>query len=222
MKSFDVLFIHPPRIFAKDYLELRSAFIKLPVGVVALADYLEQNGYSTKILNIPMEIHFNKNFRLSKYLRSVDVKICAIELNWILNAFGSIQSADIVKKTNPDIKTIVGGISATHFHEDVIKYPSIDVVIRGEGEIPLLKSVNHYLKGNPSLKNIPNITYKQNSVIYQNPIKYIAKDLDFLNFVNFELLENWKNYIKVDPSISIMMGRSCPYNCAYCGGGKKA
>lgn len=222
MKSFDVLFIHPPRIFAKDYLELRSAFVKLPVGVVALADYLEQNGYSTKILNIPMEIHFNKNFRLSKYLRSVDIKICAIELNWILNAYGSIQSADIVKKTNSDIKTIVGGISATHFHEDVIKYPSIDVVIRGEGEIPLLKSVNHYLKGNPSLKNIPNITYKQNSVIYQNPIKYIAKDLDFLNFVNFELLENWKNYIKVDPSISIMMGRSCPYNCAYCGGGKKA
>ena len=160
MKSIDVLFIHPPRIFAKDYLEVRSAFIKLPVGIVALADYLEQNGYSTKILNIPMEIYFNKNFRLSKYLKSVDVKICAIELHWILNAYGAIQSADIVKKINPSVKIIIGGISATYFHEDVIKFPSIDTVIRGEGEIPLLKIVNHYLKGNPTLKDIPNITYK--------------------------------------------------------------
>ena len=222
MKSIDVLFIHPPRIFAKDYFEVRSAFIKLPVGLVALADYLEQNGYSTKILNIPMEIYFDKNFRLSKYLRSIDVKICAIELNWILNAYGTIQSADIVKKVNPNIITIVGGISATHFHEDVIKYSSIDAVIRGEGEIPLLKLVNHYLKGNSTLKDIPNLTYKNKGIIYQNPIGYIAEDLSFLNFVNFKLLENWEKYVKVDPSISIMMGRSCPYNCAYCGGGKKA
>ena len=222
MKSIDVLFIHPPRIFAKDYLEMRSGFFKLPVGLVALADYLEQNGYSTKILNIPMEIYFNKNFRLSKYLRSIDVKICAIELNWILNAYGSIQSADIVKNVNPNVITIIGGISATYFHEEIIKYPSIDAIIRGEAEIPLLKLVNHYLKGTPSLKDIPNITYKNNDIIYQNPIRYIAEDLGFLNFVNFELLENWKKYVKVDPSISIMMGRSCPYNCVYCGGGNKA
>ena len=222
MKSIDVLFIHPPRIFAKDYFEVRSAFIKLPVGLVALADYLEQNGYSTKILNIPMEIYFNKNFRLSKYLRSIDVRICAIELNWILNAYGSIQSADIVKIVNPNVITIVGGISATYFQEDLIKYPSIDAVIRGEGEVPLLKLVDHYLKGNPSLSNIPNITYKDDGKIHQNPIEYIAEDLSFLNFVNFELLENWKKYVKVDPSISIMMGRSCPYNCVYCGGGKQA
>ena len=165
MKSIDVLFIHPPRIFAKDYFEVRSAFIKLPVGLVALADYLEQNGYSTKILNIPMEIYFDKNFRLSKYLRSIDVKICAIELNWILNAYGTIQSADIVKKVNTNIITIVGGISATHFHKDVIKYSSIDAVIRGEGEIPLLKLVNHYLKGNSTFTFLwdssPNISSKQ-------------------------------------------------------------
>jgi len=118
LKSIDVLFIHPPRIFAKDYLEMRSGFFKLPVGLVALADYLEQNGYSTKILNIPMEIYFNKNFRLSKYLRSIDVKICAIELNWILNAYGSIQSADIVKNVNPNVITIIGGISAMLLYEE--------------------------------------------------------------------------------------------------------
>jgi len=169
-----------------------------------------------------MEIYFNKNFRLSKYLRSIDVRICAIELHWILNAYGSIQSAEIVKKVNPNIKTIVGGISATHYHEDVIKYHSIDAVIRGEGEVPLLHLVNHYLKGKSPMKDIPNLTYKKNGAIYQNPIEYIAEDLSFLNFVNFKLLENWKKYVKVDPSISIMMGRSCPYNCVYCGGGKHA
>ena len=222
MKSIDVLFLHPPRIFAKDYLEVRSAFAMLPVGLVALADYLEQNGYSTRILNIPMEIHFNKHFRLSEYLKSVEVKICAIDLHWILNAFGAIQTAEIVKKFNSNIKTIVGGFSATHFHEDVVNYPSIDVVVRGEGEYPLLQLVNHYLKGIPQMKEIPNITFKQNGRIYQNPVKYIAESLDFLNFSRMELMENWKNYTKMIPSISIMMGRSCPFKCGYCGGGNDA
>ena len=174
MKSIDVLFLHPPRIFAKDYLEVRSAFAMLPVGLVALADYLEKNGYSTRILNIPMEIHFNKNFRLSRYLKSVEVKICAIDLHWILNAFGAIQTAEIVKNFNSKIKTIVGGFSATHFHEDVIKYPSIDVVVRGEGEYPLLQVANHFLKGNPPMKEIPNITFKQKGRIIQTPMRYIA------------------------------------------------
>ena len=130
-----------------------------------------------------MELHFNKNFRLSKYLKTIEIKICAIEFNWILNAYGAIQSANIVKNAYPNVKTIVGGISATHFHEDVIKYPSIDVVVRGEAEIPLIKLIDHYLKGNPSLKNIPSITYKQNDRIYQNPINHIVENLDFLNFV---------------------------------------
>jgi len=222
LKSIDVLFLHPPRIFAKDYLEVRSAFAMLPVGLVALADYVEQHGYSTKILNIPMEIHFNKNFRLSRYLKSVDVKICAIDLHWILNAFGAIQTAKIVKNVNPDVKIIIGGFSATHFHEDVIKYPSIDVIVRGEGEVPLLQLVNHFLKGAPRMREIPNITYKQNGSIYQTPMNYIAENLDFLKFSNMELMENWKNYIKMIPSVSIMMGRSCPFNCGYCGGGKDA
>jgi radical SAM superfamily enzyme YgiQ (UPF0313 family) len=220
LRSVDVLFIHPPRIFAKDYIEPRSAFIKLPVGLVALADYLAQNGYSTKILNIPMEIYFNKSFRLSRYLKSIDIKICAIELNWILNAYGAIQSAEIVKHIDSNVKIIIGGLSASYYYDEIIKNPSIDAIIRGEAEIPLLKLVNHYLKGTPSLKNIPNLTYKTNGSIYHNPIQYIAEDLSFLDFVNFKLLENWEKYLKVDPSISIMMGRSCPYNCVYCGGGK--
>lgn len=222
MKSIDVLFLHPPRIFAKDYLEVRSAFAMLPVGLVALADYLEKSGYTTRILNIPMEIHFNKNFRLSTYLKSVEIKICAIDLHWILNAFGAIQTAKIVKNFNSNIKVIVGGFSATHFHEDLINYSSIDVVVRGEGEEPLLQLVNHLLKGNPQMKDIPNITFKQNGKVYQTAIRYTAKNLDFLSFSRMELMENWKNYTRMIPSVSIMMGRSCPFKCGYCGGGKEA
>ncbi|MFX1339372.1 MAG: B12-binding domain-containing radical SAM protein [Promethearchaeota archaeon] len=222
MKPIDVLFLHPPRIFTKDYHEVRSAFAMLPVGLVALAHYLKQHGYSTHILNIPMEIYFNKNFRLSRYLRNIDVKICAIDLHWILNAYGAIQTAKIVKNFNPNIKIVIGGFSATYFHEDVIKYPSIDVVVCGEGEIPLLQLVSHFLNGSPQMREIPNITYKKNGTIYQTPMTYIAENLNFLSFSHFELMENWKNYTKMIPSVSIMMGRSCPFKCGYCGGGKDA
>ncbi|MFX1280676.1 MAG: cobalamin-dependent protein [Promethearchaeota archaeon] len=232
MKNYDVLFIHPPRVLNPDQNKrgksVRSSYLFIPMGVFAIADFLERDGYGVNIVNYPLEKCINPSWSIREYLKSIDFKICAIDLHWIHNAHGAIVIAQIAKELNPHAKVILGGFSASYFHTQILKYyRSIDGIIRGEGEVPLLKYVQCFNK-NHSLDSVPNLTYRSAlNHIKTNPLSYTAKTLDDLNFTNFSLLKNAKHYIEdsnkiMGISVNIQIGRGCPFNCPFCGGGQRA
>jgi len=149
------------------------------MGVFAIADFLEKEGFGVKIINDPLEQHLNYNWKLENFLRNINFNVCGIDLHWIHNAYGAIEVARIVKKINPNAKVVLGGFSASYYHEQIIKYyREIDAIIRGEGEIPLLKYV-HNVNKDKSLESVPNLTYRNSSKqIKVNPLSYTAKTLD--------------------------------------------
>ncbi len=198
------------------------------MGVFAIADFLEREGFGVKIINYPLEQYLNPNWSLNDYLRTIDFKIGGIDLHWIHNAPGAIEVARIVKEANPNARIILGGFSASYFHTQILKYyKSIDGIIRGEGEIPLLKYVqnNNHIQ---SLDSIPNLSYRDSSNhLKTNSLSYKAKTLDNLNFTNVSLLKNFKQYIEYSRKImgisfNLSIGRGCPFNCPFCGGGQRA
>ncbi|MFX0029027.1 MAG: cobalamin-dependent protein [Candidatus Hermodarchaeota archaeon] len=232
MKSYDVIFIHPPRIINPEHFKkaksVRTSYIFIPMGVFAIADFLEREGFGVKIINYPLERYLNPSWSLKDYIRTIDFKICGIDLHWIHNAHGAIEIARIVKEIKPNVKIILGGFSASYFHTQILRYyRSIDGIIRGEGEIPFLIYVQSISKNQP-LDSIPNFTYRNSSNhIITNPLSYTAKTLDNLNFTNFSLLQNAQQYIEdsnkiMGISINLPIGRGCPFNCPFCGGGQRA
>lgn len=232
LKKCDLLLIHPPRVLRPDYRKnakfIRGTFLFLPMGVFAIADLLEKEGFGVKILNYPLEQYLNRNWKLTNFLKNIDFKVCGLDLHWIHNAHGAIEVAKIVKKANPNSKVVLGGYSASYYHYQILKYyEDIDAIIRGEGEIPLLKYVQ-CIKKNQSLENVPNLSYRDSSKhIKINSLTYTAKTLDNLNFTNFSLLENAKQYFEssrqmMGISFNLPIGRGCPFNCPYCGGGQRA
>ncbi|MBY8989628.1 MAG: cobalamin-dependent protein [Candidatus Lokiarchaeota archaeon] len=232
MKSFDVIFIHPPRVLNPDHKKraktVRSVYLFIPMGIFAIADTLEREGFGVKIVNYPLERYLNPNWSLKDYLRTIDFKICGIDLHWIHNAHGAIEIARIVKEEKPNVKVILGGFSASYFHTQILKYyRSIDGIIRGEGEIPLLKYVQNINQNHP-LDSVPNFSYRNSSNhIKTNPLSYTAKTLDNLNFTNVSLLKNAKHYFEdcskvMGISVNLPIGRGCPFNCPFCGGGQRA
>ncbi len=207
---------------------VRSTFIFIPMGVFAIADLLEREGFGVKIINYPLEQYLNPNWSLIDYIRTIDFKICGIDLHWIHNAHGAIEIARIVKEVKPNAKVILGGFSASYFHVQILKYyKSIDGIVRGEGEIPLLKYVQN-INQKQSLDSIPNFSYRNSSNhIKTNPLSYTAKTLDNLNFTNMSLLKNAKKYFECSRKImgisfNLPIGRGCPFNCPFCGGGQRA
>ncbi len=232
MKNYDVIFIHPPRVLKPDIGKkvkaVRTTFIFIPMGIFAIADFLEREGFGVKIINYPLEQYLNRNWSLIDYLKTIEFKICGIDLHWIHNAHGAIEIARIVKEAKPNTKVILGGFSASYFHTQILKYyNSIDGIIRGEGEIPLLKYVQK-ITHNQSLDSVPNFSYRNSSKhIKTNPLSYTAKTLDNLNFTNTSLLKNAKHYFECSRKImgisfNLPIGRGCPFNCPFCGGGQRA
>ena len=232
MKKYDVIFIHPPRALKPDYGKnarfVRGAYIFLPMGVFAIADFLEKEGFGVKIINYPLERYLNRNWVLADFLKNIDFDVCGIDLHWIHNAYGAIEVARIVKNVNPNAKVVLGGYSASYFHDQILKYyKTVDGVIRGEGEIPLLKYVQNDNQNQP-LDSVPNLSYRDSSKrIKVNPLSYIAKTLDDLNFTNVSLLKNAKHYFECSRklmgiSFNLPIGRGCPFNCPFCSGGQRA
>ncbi|TFG25660.1 MAG: hypothetical protein EU529_00170 [Promethearchaeota archaeon] len=232
MKSYDIIFIHPPRTLKHNYGKkarfIRGSYLFIPMGVFAIADLLEREGFGVKIINYPLEQFLDINWSLKDYLKSINFDICGIDLHWIHNSHAVIEIAKIVKSVNSNVKIILGGLSASYYRNDILKYfKEIDAIISGDGETPFLQyiqKVNH----NKLLDSVPNLSYQDSSKhIKENPISYVAKTLDDLNFTNFSLLKNAKYYFENSRKMMgisgvIPIGRGCRFNCPLCGGGQRA
>ena len=232
MKNYDIILIHPPRLLKpssnKNTRFIRGEYVFIPMGIFAIADYLEKEGFGVKIINYPFEQYLNRNWKLIDFLKNINFDVCGIDLHWIHNAHGAIEVAKIVKSVNPNTKVILGGFSASYYHNQILNYyNSIDGIIRGEGELPLLEYVKKIKKNQP-LDAVPNLTYRDSfKHIKINSITYTAKNLDELNFTNLSLLNNANQYIECSRRImgipfNLPIGRGCPYNCPFCGGGQRA
>ena len=232
MKKYDIVFIHPPRVLEPDYGRFikiaRGSYIFIPMGVFAISDLLEKEGFAVKIINYPLEQYLDDHWTLIEYLKKIDFDVCAIDLHWVHNAHGTVEVAKIVKKANPNAKVILGGFSASHYHEQILSYyKGIDGIIRGDGEMPLLNYMQNISNGR-SLDSVPNLTYRNNSKQLKiNPLSYVAKNLDNLCFSNVSPLEHAKEYFELSRKImgisfNVPIGRGCPFNCPFCAGGQRA
>jgi len=125
-------------------------------------------------------------------------------------------------------------------------FDSVDGVIRGEGEQPVLELVQTLLQGKGDLFSVPNLTWRRKGRILINPLSYVAseEDLNRLSFTHFHLLKNYQTYIRFigqpfyvkgvskernfwiyslrSPIYHLPLGRGCPVQCTWCGGGRFA
>lgn len=112
------------------------------------------------------------------------------------------------KKIYPKIVYIMGGPHATTFKEKIFEACSgIDIVVTGEGEIPMVKISN-----GTELEKIEGIIYKNDGLIINNKRnKWITNlnDIPFPRFTKFESKKHRKDR-------AILTSRGCPYECFFC------
>jgi hypothetical protein len=229
LETYDVLLIYPPRFFGKDFLKFgeRACYLSTPMGLFGIADLLEKKGFSAKILNIPLEIYINKNWKLGNFLKSVNAKIYAVSLHWILSSYGAIETARICKKIDPSAKVVFGGLTASYFDLEIVtEFPFVDCIVRGDGELPLVELAGRSSKELP-LNEVSNLTFRRNKEVVRTPTSYVPNSIDHMSFARLESLQHWGEYLGIMRQtmglpFSVAVGRGCPFNCPFCGGGQKA
>ncbi|WP_318502649.1 TIGR04190 family B12-binding domain/radical SAM domain protein [Bacillus sp. T3] len=247
MVKYDLVLLHAPSVYdfrensllagpISDVVPSSPAFEMYPIGLTSIADYLERYGLRVKIINIANRMLMNSNFNVEKKLKGIKTKAFGIDLHWLPHAHGSIELAKIVKKLHPDTPMIFGGLSATYYHKELLEYPFIDFVMRGDSTEKLMLMLIEEIKfGKKNFSDIPNLTWrKENGDVIYNPISYVPDSLDefdvpgyrysiksvfkYLNFKDPLPYNGWLQY----PNTAILTARGCTQGCLICGGSKQS
>jgi B12-binding domain/radical SAM domain protein len=257
MSSLDLTFLHAPSVYdfrresilygpVSDLVPSTPVFEMYPIGFTTMAEYLERNGLRCRIVNLAVRMLEDVHYDVEKTITKLDSAAFGIDLHWMPHAHGSIEVAKIVKRIHPDRPVIFGGFSATYFHKELIMYPAVDFVMRGDStEKPMLLWMRYIRSGgkiHPSplsvealeLEKIPNLVWKDSeNNAHVNPITYSPENLDgilmdysgvlksvvrYRDLASYIPFRAWMRY----PITAALTVRGCRYNCLTCGGGCSA
>jgi B12-binding domain/radical SAM domain protein len=244
---YDLVLLHPPTVYdfrkemlftgpISDVVPSSPVFEMYPIGLTSICDYLERFGLKVKIINIANRMLLNPKFVVEKKIKKIKTKAFGIDLHWLPHAHGSIELAKIVKKHHPNTPVLFGGLSSTYFHKELIEYPCIDFVVRGDTTEKLILLLLNQLekKNSDDFAGIPNLTWKRNQSYFYNDMTYIVDSLDEFEmpgyrymigsvFKYFNLLDGlpYKGWMKY-PNTALLTSKGCTHNCLICGGSKDA
>lgn len=119
--------------------------------------------------------------------------------------------AGLVKKVLPSVKLILGGPEVSFTAKNtLLKYPYIDYIISGEGEI-VFSELLEKLSLNLPVHNIAGLSgYLLNREIFVNTELQTVTDLDSLLLSDDYIAEGKNKVVYYESS------RGCPFNCSYC------
>lgn len=230
-----VLLINPPwnRIFGE-------RIFRSPLGLSYIAGVLEEDGFDASVYNADFQVSkglpiidkwfSGKTAKYDEYLRilkdldhplweeigtvisqqSPDI----VGISVITQKYGSaLNVGKLVKRLDPDIPVVFGGVHPTVLPEETLKNKEVDIVVRGEGEYTFLDLVENIDNG--KLDEITGISYKRAGKIIHNPDRPLIQNLDELPFPAKHLwLEKDKYYS--DNFGELCASRGCPYKCIFC------
>jgi B12-binding domain/radical SAM domain protein len=239
--ELDLLLLHAPSVYdfrdksilygpVSDMVPSSVMFELYPIGFLTMAGYLEERGMRVRIANLALRMLQDKRFDVPRFLAKQRPRLIGIDLHWMPHCHGAIEVARVAKRVHPNVPVILGGLSSTYFHEDLLKsYPEIDFVLRGDSTEPPLHELLQALETGAPLDTIPNLTWRDaDGTVRVNPLSYVPKTLDYVD-VRPELLiqmamrhrdlasvlpfNGWLRH----PTTMVLPLKGCAFECTTCG-----
>ena len=245
MSKTDLILLHPPSVYdfreracfygpISDLVPSAPIFEMYPIGYMSIMGYLEANGFSARIINVALRMLKSRRFNVERLIKSLNALAFGIDLHWLPQAHGSLELARIVKKHHPQTPVIFGGLSASYYHKELIEYPQVDFIIRGDSTEEPLRLLLEKIKLRRPPDDIPNLTWRDESNgVKVNALSYSPTHLDHLSFDYGVMIKSVIKYRDLighlpfegwleDPVLVVLPVRGCAQNCVTCGGGAKA
>jgi B12-binding domain/radical SAM domain protein len=238
---YDLVFLHAPSVYdfrkratlwgpISDLVPSTPVFDMYPVGFATMLAHLQQQGFDVRINNLAARMVRSRRFDPERAIANLDARAFGIDLHWLPHAHGALEVARLVKKHHPDVPVIFGGYSASYFHEELVRMPMADYVVRGDSaEIPLAQLLARLQVGDDPT-DVPNLTWRgpegevrvnplthvptdlnHLTLDYRSVVRSVVRDRDLLNYVPFS---HWMEY----PIMASLSVKGCTQNCTICGG----
>jgi B12-binding domain/radical SAM domain protein len=242
MAQPDLVLLHAPSVYdfrqkmilfgpVSDLIPSSNMFEMYPIGFASIADYLERAGYQVRIANLAVRMLNNRKFDAEAFIRRLRAPVFGIDLHWLVHAHGAIEVAKLVKRHHPEAKVVFGGLSASYYYHELMQYPEIDYVVRGDSTEEPLRQLMDCLKGGIEPEAVPNLVWRDSQDrTRENPFSHIPDDLSgvmvshyanivrsvlrYRDLASYAPFRNWKDY----PITAALTCRGCTQNCVICGG----
>jgi B12-binding domain/radical SAM domain protein len=242
----DLILLHAPSVYdfrkktilygpVSDLIPPSYVFEMYPIGLTSIAEYLGRAGYRVRIVNLAVRMLRDRKFDAEAFIKRLKAPLLGIDLHWMLHCHGSIEVAKIVKKWHPESKLIFGGFSSTYFYKELLQYPEIDYVLRGDSTEEPFRQFMDCLKNKGELGEIPNLAWKDSQgKMHENHLSNVPTDLGdvmvnhygnvvksvikYRDLISYTPVKDWLRY----PITAVLTCRGCTQNCVICGGSAAA
>ena len=244
MPQIDLLLLHPPSVYdfrqraimygpVSDLIPSSPVFEMYPLGFLTMTNYLEERGLKVRIVNLALRMMNDRRFDVPAFLTSIKPKAVGIDLHWLPHAHGSIEVAKLVKQIHPTVPIIFGGLSATYFHSELIQYPAVDYVLRGDSIEPSLYELLLCLDAGLAPDHVPNLTWQANGEVQINPFTFVPKTLDYVDLMPERMVKMVLRYRDLqsvlpfkgwwqNPITAVFTVKGCAHECVTCGASRQA
>lgn len=182
-----------------------------PIYLAYMAAVLEREGLQCRIFDAPASgMGWNDLRAVLKEFQPDLLVLGVTQATFEQDA----QAAEMAKTLCQDVLTVARGeMFLTEDESSLHRMPHLDVVIRGESELPIAEIG----RGLP-LEEIKGLTWRSQDEIRRTPNRPLLYDLDELPYPARQLLDN-SLYISPEsrkPLTVIQANRGCPATCIFC------
>ena len=184
----------------------------VPLGCLYLTRAIEKAGFSVDFRDYQM-CPSDTPFDMAVFLSYMDGAAKVIGLSCMANLLPfTILAMKALRAKYPKAVLVMGGVGSKGVEEQMLsRYPWIDVLCRGEGELTAPDLLDA-LRSGRDLSHVPGISYRgSDGRPHHNQDRERISDLDGIGYPAWE---------KVDLSryagYGMMTSRGCPYPCTFC------
>jgi radical SAM superfamily enzyme YgiQ (UPF0313 family) len=186
----------------------------IPLGIAYLGAVAEKEGHEVNVIDCQAEGLDYSSFR--QRIGQTAPDIVGVTATTLLYSSAK-QILAITKEVHPNCLTMLGGSHASFWDENALKEcPSLDVVVRREGEatfLELLEKMNTKI----DFRGVLGSTFrKENGEIIRNNDRPFIEDLDSLPFPAYHLLPLSAFHRMGKTIFPLTTTRGCVYWCDFC------
>ena len=133
--------------------------------------------------------------------------------------------AEQLKESWPTVPIALGGPGVHGVDLTILeRFPAIDLVARGEGEVTVVELCEALTGGLAAASSVDGITFRAEGEVRRAPDRAMIRDLEGLPAYAWDLLPPIARYKEItgemDGLVPIDSGRGCAYDCSFCSIGR--
>lgn len=189
-----------------------------PLGLAYLTAYVKRLGHDVTLLD--MQALMMDSEELARRLKAERPDVVGITA-MTPTLPGSLRAADIARAEVPTATIVLGGVHPTLDPETVVKHPSVDFVIRGEGEEAFTQLLGALQAGGEGLGRIPGLCFRTGSGFHITEKAQLGENLDSIPGADYgafpvERYIEHNALLRSVRGVSMIVSRGCPYSCSFC------